>query len=252
MARSSAEAPKYVYGVVRASPKTRLRDKGIYGKPIRVVATEGLGALTSDAPEGALEAGRDELLTHSRVLERALKRGTVLPMRFGVVMPGESAVRDELLAAHREQLEAQLDEMNGRVEVSIKGLYDEQRVLAELVAENPDIAELRHALRDQPEDATYFERMRLGELVAAALEVRRSADEHQIVERLAAHALGVEVGEPMHERMAVNASFLIERDRTAEFDRTLDAIAAEHDGLIRFRYTGPLPPHSFVELSMEA
>ena len=252
MAHSKAKAPKYVYGVVRASAKARSKDKGIYGKPVRVVATESLGALTSDAPEGRLEAGRDELLTHSRVLESALKRGTVLPMRFGVVMPSESAVRDELLAAHREELEAQLDEMTGRVEVNVKGLYDEPAVLTEVVAENPEIAELRESLRGQPEDATYFERIRLGELIAAALEVRRSADEHQIVERLAAHALGVEVSAPVHERMAVNASFLLERDRMAEFDRTLDAIGSEHGGRIRFRYTGPLPPHSFVELSMEA
>src|SRR5436305_1393833 len=178
MARSASEAPKYVYGVVRASPKARVRAKGMYGKPIRVVASEGLGALTSDAPEGRLEAGRDELLTHSRVLERALERGTVLPMRFGVVMPSEAAVRDELLTAHREQLEAQLDEMTGRVEVNVKGLYDEQLVLSELVAENPEIAELQASLRGQSEDATYFERIRLGELIAAALEVRRSADEH--------------------------------------------------------------------------
>lgn len=248
----SDDAAKYVYGVVRASPKARPRSKGINGQPIRIIADQGLGALTSDVAGDPVEAGRDELLTHSRVLESALERGTVLPMRFGVVMPSASAVREQLLGVHREELAAQLDEMNGKVEVNIKGLYDEPSVLRELVEDNPDIAGLRAALRDQPEDATYYERIRLGELVAAALDARRSADEHQIVERLAEHALGVEIGGPMHERMAVNASFLLERDRIGEFDRTLDRIASEHGGRIRFKYTGPLPPHSFVELSMEA
>src|SRR5438045_3283777 len=138
---ASNDAPKYVYGVVRASPKARLKSKGINGKPIRIISSQGLGALTSDVSDEPVEAGRDELLTHSRVLESALERGTVLPMRFGVVMPSESAVRDELLTAHREQLEAQLDEMTGRVEVNVKGLYDEASVLSELVAENPEIAE---------------------------------------------------------------------------------------------------------------
>jgi hypothetical protein len=248
----SSDAPKYVYGVVRASPKGRLKSKGINGEPIRIISSQGLGALTSDVSGEPVEAGRDELLTHSRVLESALERGTVLPMRFGVVMPSESAVREELLSVHREELAAQLDEMTGKVEVNIKGLYDEPSVLRELVEENPEIAGLRAALRDQPEDATYYERIRLGELVAAALDARRSADEHQIVERLAEHALGVELGGTMHERMAVNASFLLERDRLAEFDRALEEIASEHGGRIRFKYTGPLPPHSFVELSMEA
>ena len=88
--------------------------------------------------------------------------------------------------------------------------------------------------------------------MAAALAARRSAEEHQIVERLAANALGVEVGDPMHERMVVNASFLVERNRLGDLDEALEQMAAEREGTIRFRYTGPLPPHSFVELSVEA
>ena len=203
-------------------------------------------------PPGSLKAGREELIMHARVLERALEKGTVLPMRFGVVMPSESAVRADLLTAHRAELAAQLEEMDGKVEVNIKGLYDEPTVLRELVAGDPEIAGLREALQHQPEDATYFERIRLGELVAAALAARRSAEEHQIVERLAANALGVEVGDPMHERMVVNASFLVERNRLGDLDEALELMAAEREGTIRFRYTGPLPPHSFVELSVEA
>jgi len=31
----------------------------------------------------------------------------------------------------------------------------------------------------------------------------------------------------MHERMAINASFLLERDRIGKFDRALDKVAAE-------------------------
>ena len=252
MARAREETSKYVYGVVPASARAKPTGKGIHGKPIRLVASEKLAALTSDVPTGALEAGRDELLAHAHVLERAIERGTVLPMRFGVVMPSESAVRADLLTAHRAELAAQLEEMDGKVEVNIKGLYDEPTVLRELVAGDPEIAGLREALQHQPEDATYFERIRLGELVAAALAARRSAEEHQIVERLAANALGVEVGDPMHERMVVNASFLVERNRLGDLDEALELMAAEREGTIRFRYTGPLPPHSFVELSVEA
>src|SRR5919202_5864869 len=101
-------AGKYVYGVVRAKGRAKPKGKGIAGKPLKVVTANGIGALTSDVPSDELEAGRDELLTHSRVLENALEKGVVLPMRFGVVMPDEETVRTELLDAHREELEAQL------------------------------------------------------------------------------------------------------------------------------------------------
>src|SRR5919109_187438 len=251
MAGSSDASAKYVYGVTRPRPKSGSIGKGIHGKAVRVVTSDDLGALTSDVPAGPLEAGREELMAHARVLERAMKKGTVLPMRFGVVMPSESAVRSELLDAHRGELEAQLDAMNGKVEINLKGMYEEELVLRQIMNENSEVATLSAAIAGKPEDATYYDRIRLGELVAALLSDKRAADEHEIIERLARHAVDCQVAPPAHERMAVNASFLVERDRLPEFDRELDRIASAHGGLIRFKYTGPLPPHSFVELAME-
>jgi hypothetical protein len=252
MAKSNGSAAKYVYGVVRADRGSRKKQSGINDEPVKVVTHEGVGALTSDVPSDFVEAGRDELLTHSRVLERALEDGVVLPMRFGVVMPDEGSVRDELLEPHRAELEAQLDEMEGKVEINIKGIYEEEAVLREVLAENPEVAELREAIQGKPEDATYYERIRLGELVAEGLTGKRVDDEREIVDRLLACALAVEVGEPVHERMAVNASFLVERDRLERFDRAVDQLGEDQARRIRLKYTGPLPPHSFVELAVEA
>jgi hypothetical protein len=243
---------KYVYGVVRARRSSRLKQAGINDEPIKVVAEAGLGALTSDVPAGVLEAGRNELLSHSAVLERALKKGTVLPMQFGVVMPDEGAIRSDLLKAHRRELEMQLAEMDGKVEVNVKGIYSEPRILREVLEENGELRSLRESIRDKPEDATYYERIRIGELVAEGLGQKRAEDERQIVDRLLPHAVAVEVGEPVHERMALNASFLVEKQRQRDFDRALDQIADQQGGRIQFKYTGPLPPHSFVELAMEA
>jgi len=73
---------------------------GIGGAPLQLIAGEGAAALVSDLPEAELRVGREELTVHARVLERALAQGTVLPMRFGVVMAGEAAVRRHVLDAH--------------------------------------------------------------------------------------------------------------------------------------------------------
>ena len=251
MARTQTETAKYVYGVVRAPGRSKPRVRGIGRKQVRIVDTDGLGALTSDVPPGDLEAGRDELLAHARVLERALEDGTVLPMRFGVVMPSESAVRERLLDPHREELEAQLGEMNGKVEINIKAIYDERALLTEVLVENPDIAKLRQALQGQSQDATHFERIRLGEMIAGAVNEKRQVDQDAILDLLSGHAAAVEVGEPVHERMVLSASFLVERNRLKEFDRELDRIASEQKDRMRFKYTGPVAPHSFVELALE-
>jgi hypothetical protein len=215
------------------------------------VRADGIGAITSDVPAEDLEAGREELLAHARVLEKSLDHGTVLPMRFGVVLPSEDAVRDQLLDPHRRELEDQLEQMEGKVEVNIKAIYDEAALLTEVIRERPEIGELQEQIRGQPVDAMYYERIRLGELVAESVNQKRDADGAALTDRLAAHAAAIEVGEPVHERMALNASFLVDRDRLAKFDAELDEIAAEQRDRMRFKYTGPLAPHSFVELAME-
>jgi hypothetical protein len=242
---------RYVYGVVRAGDSPPRGLDGLQGEKVELVDDDGIGALTSAIPDDYVEAGRDELLAHSRVLEQVLQGGSVvLPMRFGVVMPDAEAVREQLLAPHRQELEAQLAEMDGKVEVNIKGIHDEQSVLGEIVRENEEVAQLRQAIQGKPEEATYYERIRLGELIAQALEDKRNEAAPRVVDALAPLAVAVEVGEPVHERMAVNASFLVERDRLAEFDRAVDELGQSEAGRLRLRYTGPLPPHSFVELGV--
>ena len=250
MSATKTETVKYVYGVVAAAGAAPPAGHGIDDAPVEVLAGDGVAALTSDVAGDFLEAGRDELLTHSRVLEEAMERAVVLPMRFGVVLPDEETVRERLLDRHREELEAQLQAMAGKVEVTIKGIYDEAAILRETIAEHRDIARLRDEIKDKPEEATYYLRIELGELVAAALDEKRATAAPAIVDRLAPLAFDVAVGEPVHERMAVNASFLVERDRLGEFDREVDRIGAEQAGRIQLKYTGPLPPHSFVELGV--
>jgi hypothetical protein len=239
--------PRYVYGVVRGDG-TAPAVEGIAGAPLELVGAGEVAALTSVAPGEYLEAGREDLLAHSRVLEATLEHGTVLPMRFGVVVPDDQTLRDRLLEGHREELLAQLAEMEGKVEFALKGLYEEEAILRELVTQDREIGYLRNEIAGKSEAATYYERIRLGELIAAAFAARQEEDSAKFAEELRPHAVAVRVGEPVHERMAVNASFLVERKGLAKFDRAVDAIGKREAGLIRFRVTGPLPPHSFVEL----
>lgn len=238
----------YVYGIVEAS-STSPRGRGIAGAPLRLVVGEDAAALVSEIRTERVRLGREEVLVHARVLERALNRGPVLPMRFGVVMTGPDEVRARLLDEHGPELRDQLAEFEGKVEIRIRATYDQQALLRRVVVEHPEIAALRASVEGRSQEASYYERIRLGELVAAAIELRREQDAHGIASSLAGAALAVEAAEPAHERVVVQASFLVERARLDEFDAVLDQVAESYGGQIRFKYTGPLPPHSFVELA---
>lgn len=241
----------YVYGIVAAGTEVPA-GPGILGAPVRLVSSEGVAALVSDVPPEDLRFGREALLTHSQVLEQAMANGTILPTRFGVVLDGDAAVRDGLLGPHLDSLLAQLRDLAGKVELKLRGTYEESALMGEVVRQDQDVARLRNSLRGASEDASYYGRIRLGELVAAAVQRRREADAQLILDRLAPLAAAVDVAEPNHERMVLNASFLVERDRMETFDVEVDEIGRVQAGRIRFKYTGPLPPHSFVRLQMES
>ena len=163
--------PKYVYGV---TPRTAsaLRGTGIRRRRLHAIEDGQLAAIVSDAPEGDIQAGREELLTHARVLGRARAQGVVLPMRFGVVMPDEDAVRRELLEEYRDELLLQLREVDGKGELRLRAVYEEEALMKEIVEAHSDIAGLSSALRGRPVDAMYYERIELGQKVAHRRSIR--------------------------------------------------------------------------------
>jgi Gas vesicle synthesis protein GvpL/GvpF len=238
---------KYVYGIVPASAKTP-SGTGIARRRLHTVRTDDAAAIVSDVPDGEVEVGREDLMVHARVLERALQGGVVLPMRFGVVMSDERAVREQLLEGFHHDLVSQLEELEGKVELHLRAVYNEEALMREIVEANPEIARRSAALQGQSADATYFERIELGQLVAEAVERARDIDTAAILDELEPLSIAVDVGSPDHERVVASISFLIEQDRLVSFDQAVDDLGRRSEGRLQFTYTGPLPAYSFVDL----
>jgi hypothetical protein len=224
----------YVYGFVRRAD--------LAGDAI----VEGdLAALTRRVEGERVPLSRDAALEHAEVLSAALERGPVLPLRFGHVMPDEEAVRLHI-ASRTDELERLLAELEDRVEMDVTAVYREEPLLREVLAENPALAAAQRAIRGRPEAATHFERIRLGEGVAAAVEAKRAADGAAILHELQGAAVAVSADPPRHERMLVNAAFLVQRDRLPEFDDRVERVSRDRAERMEFRLVGPRPAHSFV------
>jgi hypothetical protein len=174
----------------------------------------------------------------------------VLPLRFGIVLRDEDAVAEELLERRHDELTALLERFARLVELRVKAFYVEEAVLRDIVRSDPAIARLNEATRGLPDASTHPQRVRLGEAVAHALAARRERDAHAIFARLRPLAEDAVV-EDTESSLALTASFLVDRGRVAAFDAAMDELAREHEGLMTFKYLGPLPPHSFVSLREE-
>lgn len=237
----------YVYGVTRAGAEPPDGATGIEGSPARLLPYAGLAAIVGPAPDGLVKPSRRNLTAHTSVLREAMEQAPVLPMRFGVVMPAE-AVERELLEGPRARLEELLERLEGTVELELKVVFDEDAILRGVLAGDERIRRLRDRLQSVPADAAYYDRIRLGELVAEGVERVRAEEADRILAALVPHALDWSRAEELPERVALKAAFLVEAAGRAAFEDAAERVAAEAAPRFRCQLVGPLPPFSFVEL----
>ena len=237
----------YLYGLVEAGSDLPDGLRGIGDLPIRVVHHREVVGVVGGLPEDVPLGRRADVFAHGRVIDALVAHGaTIIPVRFGAVFDDDVDVVQDVLAAQHDQLVDVLDGLRGRAQFTMRARYDEDAVLTEVVHENADIAELREATRGQPEQSTYADRVRLGELVADALAYKREADGQVVLDALAPHAVAVTVLGGSGLDHLVRAAFLVDREDVDGFERAAEALAADMATRATLALVGPVAPYDFV------
>ncbi|MFF3410574.1 GvpL/GvpF family gas vesicle protein [Streptomyces sp. NPDC002742] len=231
----------YVYAIIRAGARLPGDATGV-GSPaaqLRAIRQGRIAAVVSDAPP-KLRARRRDLLAHQDLLLRLSERGSVLPMRFGMVASDEEAVRAQLKVREAEHVAA-LEHLSDGVEVNVKVL-PAQDALASLVAQDKNVRRLRDEVRRRP---GYEATLRLGEAVSAALESRAAEAGRRVLRELTPRARAVASG-PEVQGCVLNASFLVNRGDSDAFRTAAERFGHANRDRVELRLTGPLPCYSFV------
>jgi|SoiMethySBSTD1v2_1073268.scaffolds.fasta_scaffold263884_1 hypothetical protein len=236
----------YVYGLVSSDTELPpdLSGLGPSGR-VTTVTHQRVAAIVSDVPTDRPLGTRDDLIAHERVLDTVAERTAVLPMRFPAVVE-EAGVVKELLAPHEERFVEALSRLDGLVQFTLKGRYVQDAALREIAEADDEIMALRERVRDLPEDASYYDRIRLGELVVTAMEQLRDKEGRWVLEQLRPFATDVSTRQLAQPDEVVNAAFLVARDDAKRFDDAVDEVGRALHGRVRFRLVGPLAPYDFV------
>lgn len=238
VSHTRAETATYVYGVTWGDAPAIAAD-GVCDAAVRLLEHGELAALVSDLSSPNVRARRRDLLRHANVLQQAFEGQTVVPLRFGTVFSSDEDVVAELFGLRYEDLVALLQRLDGLGELTMRAFYDETGVLTAIVRDTPEVAGLRGA-------GGPAEQVRLGEAVAEALADRRNHDADEIVAELSSLAHDTVVEERVAEFEVVRAAFLVDRSRVARLEAQAEELAQRFGGVVRFKLTGPVPPHHFV------
>jgi hypothetical protein len=254
MDQLSTQPATYVYGVAPAEPfrDPPLRVPGIGGRTaVRTIVHEDLVAVVSDVPGLDIHLRRENLLDHQRVLEEVLHRSDVLPFSFGTVAASDEEVREVLLRDGYDALHEQLQYVRGCLELEVKVFWNQERLFAEIAQENDEVRDLRDAIARLPDDVAAAEKITLGQLTEAEIELKSEWEADGVLDILEQHAVDILVSPNLGDTMLLNAAFLVERDREDDFDGAVFGLAEAHAGRLIFTYVGPLPPYSFINLAFD-
>jgi len=244
--RNNEMPDRYVYGIVPADSAIPPGLSGVQGEPVDVLAAGDYAAVVTVVGDAESLGTPEDLLAHSAVLDAIAAAGPVLPMVFGTVVPDADVLVDEILPSMQDSYAAGLQRVRNAAQFTVRARYVRDVVLAEIVDEDPEVARLREATAGLSEEASHFDRVRLGELVVEALRRKASEDSTAIVNALTPLARETVTREASQADDVVELAALVDRGSQQQFEQELENLAKKSAGRITFRLLGPQAPYDFV------
>ncbi len=165
-------------------------------------------------------------------------------MQFGYIAPDDLAVR-QALESNAESYLGALKRLEGCAEYHVRASQaDEAPLLQQILQDVPEASDLNDRIRGGDRDPGLP--LALGEIVAREVQVRQEALAAGLTEALVPFSREY-LAHPASASDFLNLSLLVPEEHK-EALRTAEAnLAREIGSDIDLRFSGPLPPYSFVQ-----
>ena len=166
---------KYIYCIVEKKdhPEFTSQNIGKEYSPVYSLYYKEIGAVISESPIIKYPLISDNYIAHQKVVEEAQSFNLIpLPVRFGTIANDEESIL-AILEKRYNDFQSNLEQMHGKHELGLKLFWKENTAYNEILQENPTIRSERDKLKLLDPDKTYFQRIRVGELVEKAIEEKR-------------------------------------------------------------------------------
>jgi hypothetical protein len=246
------EGGRYVYGIVQTKERMDFGKIGIggAGESVYTVNYMDIAAVVSKTAVAIFDPTRENALAHEHVIETVMKNYTIIPMSFGTVFRTDDDIR-EVLKSIYASLKDVLKQMSGKLEFGLKVNWDRDQIIEELKQQDEEIGRFHQEIIRKQLQSTYFARMQLGRMIDKALAERATQYVREIYEGLRGVCVASRDNQPIGDKMIMNAAFLVDRSREAEFDSVVNKIAKKYGKRLKFKYTGPWPPYNFVNIRLK-
>ena len=247
---------KYIYCVIdfkEGDPEKNFGPLGMgeRGDQLRSLSYKDMAAVISNSPIKKYSVSRENCLPHERAIEAVMKEGfTVLPVRYCTIAEDEVQVK-KILKRDYKRFKDLLLKMENKLELGVKAIFDEKLIFQDILAKNKEIRLWKKKLINKPPEKTYNQRIKLGGLVAAALDREKEKAKTVALGTLKDVAEDYVAGDNYGDRMLLNASFLVKRNKEPEFDKKVDELNERFGQRVKLKYVGGMPPFNFISLDID-
>lgn len=207
----------HIYGIVPADVEITAEVQGVGDPPgpVMLVPAYGLAALVSEVNLSMPLGTPGDRVRHQQIADASASVVPTLPMRFGTVVSGETAVIEELLARRREEFQTALDNLGDYCEFLAVGRYQG----------------------------------RPGEIAGPQVAATRTADAENLIARMDGRCAASAIQQASAEPDAFKVAFLLEASRADELQQAAAELAAGAPDRIEVRVLGPMAAWDFARIS---
>lgn len=242
----------YLYAIFAEKEPQEFGKIGIGGKGDKVYTLhhKDLAVAVSKTPVQIYDPVRKNVNAHQKVMSAIMQRYDVVPISFGTCVDSYEDLMNIFTRLYDEAT-ATLSRIKNKIEVGLKVYWKKETFAQEVGEANQEVINLKEKIKEQGggED-TYKQVLELGEKLQIIADAIRQQYVKLVFQPLRAIAEDAVLDEPRHERMIINATFLVNRNKEEEFDLAVNEIYNRYQEKLDFKYTGPWPPYSFVNIKI--
>jgi len=211
---------------------------GHQNEPIFGVHYKNLVAYVSKTTVTYMETSLENLQCHENVLSEVMKIDDVLPMSFSTIYKSEENII-LMLEKYYDQFEENLEKVSGKIELGIKVFYklnfeEEDKSDKEIIKSPKEYMMKRYE--------RYCSRQKQIDRLLSVI-----GDFHKVFSDIAVDNCFTK---PLKNNLVFNASYLVVKNRKAEFDKAVEEIK-EKNQAYKILYSGPWPAYHFIKIVQE-
>lgn len=219
------ESGRYVYCIIKSQgEKKSIGNIGFGGEEVYTLEYRDFAPVVSNAAVKKYEVSDEDVELHRRVEEQVMKEHSVLPVAYGMVFKNKKLLLFAMSAGYKAMKKA-MNEVDNRVELGVKVFL--------------------------PKEASQFDEpvkkglISLGSSKLDGKEKCRS----DFLEALKKKAVQSKELKLFSDRLVLNASFLVDRDKMDDFSGEVGQLGNKYANL-KIQYSGPWPPYNFVDIQI--